>query len=440
MSTPVRVRVRMYQVGFGDCILISVEYDAPLDDGRDVRHLLIDFGTTRGARDGRVPGRMADVAALIQRDTGGVLDALAVTHRHKDHLYGFGVETGAKVLRELAPKRVLRPWTEHPAIADDARGPADAEPPKDGTPAEPVPGPGAASARFAALLGSAQEQASTIAALAGVHASVQAEAREQIKNQAAIALLDELSGTDRGVYLYAGADAGLAELFPGLNVTVLGPPTVEQHANVASQRERHEDYWMLALNASLSEATSPAHDDTPIKLGPGPVRWLVDRLASHKSHSIARLVRDLDDALNNTSLVLLLEIGGLSMLFPGDAQIENWEYTLDRLGDEPELKKRLTGIDLYKVGHHGSRNATPRSLHALWADRPDDLPRMASLMSTQPEVHGKSEATKVPRATLVAALREVSDLYSTDDLDKGEEAIELVADIARGPFRRVLPS
>ena len=33
-----KVRIRMYQVGFGDCFLVSLEYDAPLPDGRAERH------------------------------------------------------------------------------------------------------------------------------------------------------------------------------------------------------------------------------------------------------------------------------------------------------------------------------------------------------------------------------------------------------------------
>jgi hypothetical protein len=167
------------------------------------------------------------------------------------------------------------------------------------------------------------------------------------------------------------------------------------------------------------------------------VRWLIERLSSQKSHSVARLVRDLDDALNNTSLVLLLEIGELKMLFAGDAQIENWQYTLERLDGQPRLKAKLAAIDLYKVGHHGSRNATPRTLHALWKDRPDDSPKMIALMSTREGVHGKSVATAVPRETLVTALRQVATLHSTDDLGRGEEFIELVADVGQGPFRLV---
>ena len=94
MSTPVTVRVRMYQVGFGDCFLVTVEYDEPLPDGRSERHLLIDYGSSRSAREGRAKGRMRDVAALIEEHTHGVLDVLALTHRHKDHLSGFGDSTG----------------------------------------------------------------------------------------------------------------------------------------------------------------------------------------------------------------------------------------------------------------------------------------------------------------------------------------------------------
>ena len=120
MSAPVMVRVRMYQVGFGDCFLVTVEYDGPLPDGRAERHLLIDYGSSRSARDGRAKGRMADVAALIEQHTHGVLDVLALTHRHKDHLSGFADDTGAQTLRRLSPARVLRPWTEDPTLQPDA--------------------------------------------------------------------------------------------------------------------------------------------------------------------------------------------------------------------------------------------------------------------------------------------------------------------------------
>jgi len=59
---------------------------------------------------------------------------------------------------------------------------------------------------------------------------------------------------------------------------------------------------------------------------------------------LLEIVRVLDDQMNNTSLILLMEVGGLSMLFPGDAQIENWQFTLDKLAQEgrlPEGVERL---------------------------------------------------------------------------------------------------
>lgn len=72
----------------------------------------------------------------------------------------------------------------------------------------------------------------------------------------------------------------------------------------------------------------------------------------------------MDDQLNNTSLILLFSVEGdggtKRMLFGGDAQIENWEYAL-KLADVEANRVLLRDVDLYKVGHHGSRNATPRT-------------------------------------------------------------------------------
>jgi hypothetical protein len=75
---------------------------------------------------------------------------------------------------------------------------------------------------------------------------------------------------------------------------------------------------------------------------------------------------------NNTSLVLALEIGevgkGDVFLFAGDAQVGNWESW--QSWKWPQDEPQVTGPDLlartifYKVGHHGSHNATLRE-HGL---------------------------------------------------------------------------
>ena len=450
MSTPIRVRVRMYQVGFGDCFLVSVEYDAPLADGRAERHLLIDFGTSHSPREGMARGRMADVAALIETHTGGQLDVLVVTHRHRDHLRGFEVAAAGAIMKRLAPKLVLRSWTEDPELSATADGPDDRPGLIGAGGAEGVDGAArdgrtgrisAASVRYAALIAQAQEHVARLSELVGLDDDIRAAVEDQLKNADAVALLDELSRDGRGRYLYAGMDAGIADVIPGLEATVLGPPTVDQDSRVAQQRENDAEYWLTALDASLRVAGSGLGTDAPapVTLPPGPVRWLVDRLADQRSHSAARLVRDLDDALNNTSVILLLEVGGLSLLFPGDAQIENWQHTLDQLPRDAKLRARLAGVDLYKVGHHGSRNATPRSLHALWKARSAARPRMTALLSTRQDVHGERE-TAVPQEQLLTALRGVAQVYSTDEPATGGDFVEVVADARKGPFRLVPPS
>ncbi|MFG1817612.1 hypothetical protein ACGFIF_27900 [Kribbella sp. NPDC049174] len=428
---PIRVRVRMYQVGFGDCFLMTVEYAA---DGnkRTERNILFDFGTTHGPRSG--PVKMAVIADLIEEHTKGKLDVLVITHRHRDHLRAFGTTASAEVMRRLPPKLVLRPWTEDPDLQADATGPTD--------------GAGLVARRFVAQLTEAQAAVKRIAARPapprGALHDLRAAAADEVPDQEAISTLDQLAADPRGRYLHADKPCLLGNVVPGLRITVLGPPTVEQHPRVAGQATSDPEYWMLRLQRSLT-AAAPREDSTAPpeppgaegSIPPGPVRWLVEHLAKHRTHSTARLVRALDTAMNNTSLILLLEVGRLKMLFSGDAQIENWEYTLGKLANDHELTAKLTGLDLYKVGHHGSRNATPRSLHALWAQRPAGAPPMTTLMSTRPGVHGESAKTAVPRETLVTALKEVSTLHSTDDFPRGTLFLELTADTTGGPFEPV---
>lgn len=440
-QTPVRVRVRMYQVGFGDCILLTVEYAHPDDEGRAERHILFDCGTTRAPSSGKDTATMTAVADLVAQHTHGRLDVLVVTHRHKDHLFGFGVPEAAQALAGLAPRLVLRPWTEDPALAGDATGPA------------PRSAAGAKARAFVQQLAAAQDAADLLARRpapqTGALRDLQAAAARQQPNAEAIATLEAMSAGRRGRYLHAGSRVDLGRVVPGMRLSVLGPPTVAQYPKVAGQVSRDPEYWMLRLQRSLSFAAAshpepspapapPAGTPTvsPADVAPGPVRWLVDRLRGHRAHSVTRLVRALDDALNNTSLVLLLEIGGLTLLFPGDAQIENWRYTLDRLDGDPALRGKLANLDLYKVGHHGSRNATPRTLHGLWAtQRGAGAPRMTALLTTRAGVHGDTVATAVPRASLLEALAAVADLYSTHQIPPDQPFIEVVSEVAGGPFR-----
>ena len=137
LQGPVTVRVRMYQVGFGDCFLLSFEYDHEVEPGRRDRQVLMDFGSMSLARGARTLG---PTAKRILEHCGGNLDAVIVSHRHRDHLSGFGAEGAGSLLP--TPTLVVRSWTEDPEL------PANAEAPMGG-------GPGADSVAFQATLGTA---------------------------------------------------------------------------------------------------------------------------------------------------------------------------------------------------------------------------------------------------------------------------------------------
>jgi hypothetical protein len=421
---PTRVGLRMYQVGFGDCFLLTFGYRESLADGRSERHVLIDFGSTRWPKSH--DPRYAEIAEDIAARTRGSLDAVVLTHRHKDHLGGFADKRAGKTIAALKPALVLRPWTEDPAAPAGATGASKL---------------GERSRTFAASLADAEAFAAETAKAfsrerRGVRHDIAEIALDQLSNRDAIERLDRMAEDARlgGRYLNTGAESGLERLLPGVRVSVLGPPTIEQWPAVAGERSDDPEYWLRhrrLLEGLLASAGSGARPVTggrgrDARLDPGPTRWLVERMRDQHAHSLLRIVRTLDDALNNTSVILLFEANKRRLLFPGDAQIENWSYVL-RDKKTAKLRSRLPQVDFYKVGHHGSRNATPRSLVAMWRGRRFSL---SSAMSTLPCVHGESEATAVPRATLVDALGELGVLYRTDALPADQLFLDLRASTA----------
>lgn len=419
---PTSVAVRMYQVGFGDCFLLSFGYA----DGSE-RHMLIDFGTTSRPRSAPTPLK---VAQSIAERTGGQLDVLVVSHRHRDHLSGFGAEKSAATIAALAPKLVVLPWTEHPSADAKAKSPQKA-----------LLGALAEGRAFAASV-----DRTAPASGPGSRSELANRARDEIGNAAAVTWLATIAAGAKAEYLHAGQASAIDECIPGIGVVVLGPPTPEQWPDVQHQRAEDAEYWMLGkqllghyyapdpTKRLYAEADAEVPLPTAYRRGdppPGPERWIAARLRRQEMTAMTTIVRWLDDALNNTSLILLIEAAGRQMLFAGDAQIENWGYTLEQLKRKRSLKRRLAELDLLKVGHHGSRNATPRSLVQLWSQhQAGGGSKFVALMSTRVGVHGKTEATRVPRSTLVRALQGVADVYSTSGSE--QPFIEAVATTGSG--------
>jgi hypothetical protein len=136
--------------------------------------------------------------------------------------------------------------------------------------------------------------------------------------------------------------------------------------------------------------------------------------------SLLEAAKTLDSFLNNQSLVILFEFQGKKLLLAGDAQGGNWEHWLyasaspDKSGAAPvsqQAKAVLGSIDFYKVGHHGSTNATPKA--AAEALRSG----IVAMCSTQPGVYGTpSKGTEVPREPLLKALEDKLTLVRSDDV------------------------
>jgi hypothetical protein len=247
----------------------------------------------------------------------------------------------------------------------------------------------------------------------------------------------------------------IPEFVPGVRVHVLGPPLPKDAPNVIRERAWYDDqYWLTRLGLvdqpAVADSLNGSTNTSGAEVSPGPIRWLVERLASQHTASMMRLVHEFDKAMNNTSVILLIEAGTKRLLFGGDAQWESWEYALS---NAPKLKRDeylplLANLDLYKVGHHGSLNATPRqSLFGLWNPQAARQRGMMALISTCCGVYPLGRPvpaetpSRVPRLTLLESLQDVLKLYSTTDLGENDLYLEVAADLTSAePFKVIAPA
>lgn len=432
-SVPIAVRLATYGVGFGDCFLLSMDYA-----GDRHRHVLIDFGTI-GRPENAPEDLMMQIAWDIERrcKEGNSDLHVVATHRHKDHISGFN--TGAAkskatggIIAALAPRMVIQPWTEQATLARDAREPRRA----------------ASAARRMNLvqmqdfahhaeeeLDALSQRAAPLKAIEA-HAAAARMAEDNVANPLAVENLRTMAPNQ---YLKFGDHFARKGSFPGVTVHVLGPPTVADDERIRKAYAKESDqYWpiMGASSTSLGAASRGAgalFDKQFIATGETPVdkRWFERRLYELRGQQLRSVVRILDKVINNTSLILLFDIAGLKLLFPGDAQLENWTYALERCKTDPKLRALLRDVDVYKVGHHGSRNATPVPLWEMFAHKkkkgaPKPSMPFSTVMSTDAEKFPPtSYEGEVPRESLVKALRSGSELLDTQTFGAGTIGREL---------------
>lgn len=316
------IRIRMYRVGFGDCFLVSL----PVTGGH--AHLLVDCGVHARGDIGTIQAAVTNALS----ETGGKLAVVIGTHAHQDHLSGFA--KCATQFRGCSVKEVWLPWTEDPNDQTAAR----------------------LKAKHLALF----EQLGQHFAASPPSPRAMAALQNLQGNQAALQLLK--SGVNKGTvrYLDAGKQLNDPAGIDGLTVRVLGPP---RDPAFLAKMDPPQGERFLRMDGGETEPLNGVH--------PFPRRWTFDpaRLKGYPAlpdkdrDALTSLAGDpeglafaLDQAINNTSVVTLLSYRGKHLLLPGDAQYGNWNFWLLQQGSSD----LLAGVNFYKVGHHGSFNATPK--------------------------------------------------------------------------------
>lgn len=363
--------VRMYRQGLGDCFLLAF---ADLEGGQ--KRLLIDCGVLVGTKDARQ--RMQAVVGDIRQATGGRLDILVVTHEHWDHVSGF--VQARKEFERLEIGQVWLAWTEdeNDPLARELRerhrsalralGLAQTRWRK----AHPEADSGL-SARVEALLGFYGP------GLATQGGSLTQDAMDWVKDR-----------HPQPIYLKPGGEPAVIPGLEGPRFYVLGPPldpkliykgdpakgSGEVYLGDLSQGWPGLQFGVLEAEAGAAEPPPPFNPAYRF-WGDAPHRMQIeDRYRSEPWRTIdqdyldavGQLALMLDNHTNNTSLALAIELssGGPVLLFPGDAQRGNWSsweaVRWTGAGAGTTAQDLLGRTVLYKVGHHGSHNATARGL------------------------------------------------------------------------------
>lgn len=383
---PARATVRMYNVGFGDCFLLTL----PAPDRP--RKVLIDCGSHSH---GKGPKPIGDVVARVLQDVdeGGRkrIDVVVATHRHQDHVSGFASD----VWNEVEVSEVWLPWTEDP---------------HDPAARRILERQSRAARRLQAAALSFRESPFRATALA--------LAENSLTNARAMATLHRgFAGHPFRRYLPCPSPPNrtfAADCLPqGVKVHVLGPsrdpeiirdmdpPRDERYLRfveepaVGEGKEKETLLFAPRWKMSQEEMRSiPAfsHLATIQRKQLKEIRSLSDS----KDHREAlEFAVQLEKAVNGTSLVLVLEVGRACLLFPGDAQWGTWRAALA----DAEWRDLLARTSFFKIGHHGSHNATPKEL--VEQVLPEGLAAMVSTtkVSTWPDI---------PRQPLLEALAKKS--------------------------------
>lgn len=394
-----RLRIRMYRHGLGDCMLLRFRKE----DGAGTFNVLIDCGLITVASDPKTKMQTVarDIAEACKDGKKSRIDVVVMTHEHWDHVSGFHPQQAADVFDQIDIGEVWYAWTEDPRNELGKRLRAERE--------EKVQALASAVAAFANTPGMGARATDLAAMLGffGIELGAAAGARIGKTRTAFDYLLKRQNVRTR--YLEPGKQCRSLPGVPGVRVYVFGPPQDEGMIKRSAPTKKGREVYDLSSEQRLAtnlgaafERMGMGQDGTAATYDDCPFDPMLRRQegALHQRHApalndlIARtwhapgkewrqiqmdwtqaaetLALNLDSHTNNTCLVLAFEFAdtGEVMLFPADAQVGNWlswqslRWTIKTATGTQEVSapELLSRTVFYKVGHHGSHNATLRTL------------------------------------------------------------------------------
>jgi beta-lactamase superfamily II metal-dependent hydrolase len=384
------VSIRMYNCGFGDCFLLTFH----AQDGSP-RYILIDCGVHNQYPDGKE--KMRKIASDIAGVTQNHLDIVAITHEHADHLLGFTY--AQDIFDKMKIDDLWLAWTED-----------DTDPVTQKLKGGIKKGVAELTSSLYKITLADEQLASTIEGLLGFESVYGAVGKK-------ITELDYLRSKRAEVnkqplfYRHPGEGPLTIPDIEGVKVHVLGPP--KNIADIKITIEEDEMYpgfaaigefrsFAIALKNSLANAAGEndpeMKEDLPFdksyEVWPenentnkeyrnffrefyGFQKGQADEWRHIDTDWLAtagELALKINDMTNNTSLVLAFELTDREphkvLLFVGDAQIGNWLSWFEQETVKVDVKDLLHRTVFYKVGHHGSRNATLRQKGLEMMDAP----------------------------------------------------------------------
>ncbi len=300
------VRVRVYNVHFGDGILITV------DETEGVHRILIDVGNLLRGEQGAGDDELFEpvVGDIASQLSGEPVDLYVLSHEHLDHAQGLflaNVRFGLSVA-------VSQAWLTASAAPDYYDRFPDARKRK-------IDDQRTIAAATALAAG---ESSYFHALLLNNNPYSTAQSVDYLRSLA--------STTD---YVFRGTSRSVG----GAVVTVLAP---EEDTTVY-----YEQHVALAPGSDTASGSMGSVVQPP----PGVDAGAYADLLARRRKGVGENLLAIDKANNNTSLVLEIEWAGWRLLFPGDAEQSSW-WTMARAD-------LLRPIDVLKVAHHGSWNGTP---------------------------------------------------------------------------------